>query len=143
MLDELTSKQKFTLNGAVKSCRRKKLSKMQVTCSSLAVKLCCVVVLMPMHQKPVRFLGRRDWTKEDVNMLVYKDEIEVCSVYTTRYKLVGLNVQPPTSHLQGWMKEYERVSRGSVIIRKKPTFREAAKKAINKVGESMLSLLLD
>ena len=40
--------------------------------------ICCVVDAR-VHQNPMSFLGRRDCTKEDVNMLVYKDDIEECS----------------------------------------------------------------
>ena len=83
-------------------------------------------------------MGRRDHTKEDVNMLVYKDEIKVFSCHWGGEQWVT------SSHLQGWVKLYRRVSRLSdQRPREKPTFRQAAKEAATKIGMSTLNMLLD
>lgn len=73
-LQELMKTKRLTLNKMIKQFRRIDFSKKQV---SRVNNISCNTVLSHSIQHPVKFVGRRDHTKEDVHMLMYKDDIKV------------------------------------------------------------------
>lgn len=79
-LQELMKNRRVTLNRLVKKFRRIDFTRIQVSSSNVSPRGFTDALL----QHPVKFLGRRDHTKEDVHMLMYKDEMKVCCVNGTR-----------------------------------------------------------
>lgn len=91
-------------------------------------------------QSGVEFRGRRDHTKEDVHMLIYKDEMKVAIIiiHTHTPVLAMLHVHCcKNCTSQNWAKFYE--SQSHRTEKKGGTLKGSAKR----VGMKMMELFLD